>query len=126
MRSKGLAGGSTIQLAGQLYALVLSGISLAILPAATRNALLQTLDVFRSEGGTVAYDSNHRPQLWESREEAQDVNNRMWALTDIALPSVDDEMAIFGAYRSDYTGRSNRKLYYAWFGCLMKSTLYFG
>ncbi len=73
----------------------LSGITLAILPEPMRHDLMQALDDFRAEGGLLAYDSNHRPRLWESPETARGVNTAMWSRTDIALPSVDDEMAIF-------------------------------
>lgn len=74
----------------------LSGISLAILPPESRIRLMAALDTFRAGGGVVAYDSNHRPKLWESSEMAQEVNAQMWTRTDIALPSVDDEMLIYG------------------------------
>lgn len=74
----------------------LSGISMAILPAAIREKLIDFIAAFRAKGGTFAYDSNYRPRLWEDQATAQGVNNRMWQLADIALPSVDDEMALFG------------------------------
>lgn len=74
----------------------LSGISMAILPAAIREKLIDFIVAFRAKGGTFAYDSNYRPRLWEDQATAQGVNNRMWQLADIALPSVDDEMALFG------------------------------
>lgn len=74
----------------------LSGITLAILPEDTRGALFEALDTFRSAGRLVAYDSNYRPQLWASNAAARQVNEEMWARTDIALPSVDDERTIFG------------------------------
>jgi len=74
----------------------LSGISLAILPAEIRNTLISALARFRASGGIVAYDSNHRPRLWEDVETARATNMAMWAQTDIALPSVDDEMDLFG------------------------------
>ena len=74
----------------------LSGITLAILPDESRGRLMAALDAFRQSGGLVAYDSNHRPRLWDSRAQAQDVNAQMWARTDIGLPSVDDEMLIYG------------------------------
>lgn len=75
---------------------VLSGISLAILSEPGRARLFQYLDDFRASGGTTVYDSNYRPQLWNSREQAQAANHQMWLRTDIALPSVDDEMALHG------------------------------
>ncbi len=79
----------------------LSGITLAILPPAVRLRLMSALDRFRASGGLVAYDSNHRPLLWESTEEAREVNLAMWSRTDIALPSVDDELKIHGETSED-------------------------
>ncbi len=73
-----------------------SGISLAILPPQTRLSFLNALEGFRARGGLVAFDSNYRPRLWESREVAQELTEAAWQLADIALPSIDDEMALFG------------------------------
>lgn len=75
---------------------VLSGISLAILPQPAREALRGALARLRARGGRVAFDSNHRPRLWESPEAARRETAALWALTDIGLPSLDDETALFG------------------------------
>ncbi|MEM1163627.1 MAG: sugar kinase [Pseudomonadota bacterium] len=81
----------------QDYDLVLlTGISIAILPEATRGALVGAIKDFRTSGGILAYDSNHRPRLWATGADAQVWNRDFWGLADIALPSVDDEMLIFG------------------------------
>lgn len=74
----------------------LSGISLAILPAQVRAAFWEWAAGYRARGGKVAFDSNYRPKLWDSRETAQSETMRAWAMADVALPSVDDEMALFG------------------------------
>jgi len=74
----------------------LSGITLAILPDAVRGALLDWIAVYRAQGGRFAFDSNYRPRLWASADEARHWIGRAWAACDIALPSVDDEMALFG------------------------------
>jgi len=74
----------------------MSGISLAILPPQMRARLIDWAADFSAAGGWFVYDSNHRPSLWESVEVAREVNTAMWARADIALPSVDDEMALFG------------------------------
>ncbi len=74
----------------------LSAITLAILPASVRTQLLNTLHQLRTEHGTrVAFDSNYRPALWESKTAAQHAIADAWRICDIALPSVDDEMALF-------------------------------
>ena len=71
--------------------LYLSGITLAILPATTRTALLEWLRQF---AGRVAFDGNYRPRLWESAEVALATMNALWDRADVALPSIDDEMAL--------------------------------
>ena len=75
--------------------LYLSGISIAILPEETRNRLINYIGVFRKNGGKFVFDSNYRPRLWGDTKTAREVTMQMWSLTDIALPSLDDEMALF-------------------------------
>ncbi len=75
---------------------LLSGISMAILPPEIRQRIFDWAERFTAAGGTLAYDSNHRPRLWEDVGTARAVNDAMWARADIALPSVDDEMALYG------------------------------
>ena len=74
----------------------LSGITLAILLPEGRTELLDRLAKLRMAGKRVAFDSNYRPKLWPDAETARQVVAAAWAITDIALPSVDDEMALFG------------------------------
>jgi len=74
----------------------LSGITLAILPDAVRAALLDWIAGYRFKGGRFAFDSNYRPRLWDSVEDARHWIGRAWQICDIALPSLDDEMALFG------------------------------
>lgn len=76
--------------------LFLSGITLAILSPDARTALIGRLAVLRARGMRLAFDSNYRPLLWEDADTARAVIGAMWRLTDFALPSVDDEMALFG------------------------------
>ncbi|GAA6206789.1 sugar kinase [Cognatishimia sp. WU-CL00825] len=78
---------------GMVY---LSGITMAILQPDARQKVLDFIQAYRASGGLFAYDSNYRPRLWESQEEAQKVNESLWRVCDIALPSIDDEMALFG------------------------------
>lgn len=76
--------------------LYLSGITLAILTPAARAALFARLAALRAAGRRVAFDSNYRPRLWPDATTARQVIAQAWALADIALPSVEDEMALFG------------------------------
>ncbi len=86
----------SLETLNQFDLIYLSGISMAILPANVRSQLIDFIATFRNAGGTFAYDSNYRPRLWEDQATAQEVNARMWGLADIALPSIDDEMELFG------------------------------
>lgn len=76
--------------------LYFSAISLAVIGQETRDRLFDWLKGYRAEGGRVAFDSNYRPALWPNRETAFAEVARAWSMTDIALPSLDDEMALFG------------------------------
>lgn len=74
----------------------LSGITLAILSPAARGMLGGFLSGYRVRGGRVAFDSNYRPRLWPDAATARREIGALWAVTDIGLPSVDDEMALWG------------------------------
>ncbi len=74
----------------------LSGISVAILSPEARADLREFLVRYRAAGGLVSFDSNYRPRLWPDRDTARREIASFWSLTDIALPSIDDEMALFG------------------------------
>lgn len=74
----------------------LSAITLAILPPDVRAGLIAWIAQFRKRGGRFAFDSNYRPRLWEDRETARAAVSAAWAVCDIGLPSIDDEMALFG------------------------------
>lgn len=71
----------------------LSGITLAILAPEARETLLGVLAAVRTEGAIVSFDPNIRPSLWASETEIGETVARMLAMTDIALPSFDDEAA---------------------------------
>ncbi len=74
----------------------LSGITLAVLYPAGREALAGALGALRARGGRVAFDGNYRPRLWSGPDEAREVMGRFWAMTDIGLPSADDEIDLWG------------------------------
>ena len=77
----------------QFDGLYLSGITLAILPQNIRLALLEWLHAAPVQ---VIFDSNYRAHLWEDRATAQKIIAAFWQRADIALPSIDDEMDVFG------------------------------
>ena len=74
----------------------LSAITLAIWPDAVRLEFYKWAAGYRAAGGQIAFDSNYRPALWISSEIARDRIRQCWEMTDIAMPSVDDEMEAFG------------------------------
>jgi len=75
----------------------LSGITLAIMQPDARQRLMGHLKTESEAGRTrVAFDSNYRPQLWESKAVAKAVISDMWQIADIAFPSIDDEMLLYG------------------------------
>jgi 2-dehydro-3-deoxygluconokinase len=74
----------------------LSGISLAILSPTDRDLLIATLARCRAAGGKVVFDNNYRPRLWESADAAREAYGRVLAHADIALLTLDDEVALYG------------------------------
>jgi 2-dehydro-3-deoxygluconokinase len=89
------AGKVLVELAGARM-VYLSGISLAILAPADRELLIAALAQCRAAGGSVVFDNNYRPRLWESVEVARTVYGRVLAHADIALLTLDDEVALYG------------------------------
>jgi len=76
----------------------LSGISLAILSEENRSVLFGLLETAKQGGAKIVFDNNFRPQLWESAQHAAKAYGKMLSLTDIALLTFDDELAIYGAH----------------------------
>lgn len=73
----------------------LSGISVAILPAADRQRLLLLLLKLAENGVKIAFDSNYRPALWDNAAQARACYQQILSLTDIALVTDDDEQALW-------------------------------
>lgn len=82
--------------------LYVSGITLAIITPEARTRLVGFLETFRARGGKVAFDSNYRPRLWASKEEAQEAVMAIMAHTDIALLTLDDEHLLWGEAPVEY------------------------
>lgn len=74
----------------------LSGITLSILDAPSRERLWTVLDAVRAAGGRVAFDTNYRPWGWPDERAARVAVERTLERTDIALPTLDDERQLFG------------------------------
>lgn len=82
-----------------------SGITLAILSVSDRTHLLDNLRALRASGGTIAFDPNLRPGLWQAREDMTEVVTRAAAVSDIVLPSFEDEAVWFGDATPEATAR---------------------
>jgi len=72
-----------------------SGITLAILSAKARLTLFEVLAEARIAGSVVSFDPNIRRPLWASEQHARDAVLQMLSITDIALPSFDDETSLW-------------------------------
>lgn len=82
-----------------------SGITVAILPAEDRLRLLDALARFRAAGGMVVFDPNLRPRLWDSPDRMTQAIMAAAAVSDIALPSFEDEHVWFNDADPEATAR---------------------
>ena len=80
-----------------------SGITLAILDAPSRENLFAALRKGRNDGKKIAFDTNLRPKLWASAQEMTQTVMLAAALSDIVLPSHEDEAEWFGDLSSQAT-----------------------
>ncbi|MEN8833621.1 MAG: sugar kinase [Pacificibacter sp.] len=72
-----------------------SGITLAILDEPSRARLFAALGAARVAGKTIAFDPNLRPRLWSDTPVMTDAIMQGAAVSDIALPSFEDEATWF-------------------------------
>lgn len=79
-----------------------SGISLAILPPADRDRLLA---IARRCQGQVAFDGNYRPYGWQSINVARRCLEAVGKIAKIALPTAQDDNALFGPASAEDHGR---------------------
>jgi 2-dehydro-3-deoxygluconokinase len=78
--------------------LYLSGITLSLYSDDALGQLWQFLADYRRQGGKVVFDINYRPASWPDQTRTLDVFGQMLQLTDIALPSFDDEKLLYGEH----------------------------
>lgn len=76
--------------------LYFSGITLSLYHEDARAKLFAFLSAYRKDGGQIYFDNNFRPRQWPDPAEAQAAFEAMYRLTDIALPTADDEKQLFG------------------------------
>lgn len=89
--------------------LYLSGISLGILPEKSLHGLFGYLTAYRQAGGKIIFDGNYRPNLWINAATARQVYTQMYSLTDLALPTLEDESLLFGFETAEQVIEALRK-----------------
>lgn len=87
----------------QMDMIYLSGISLAILPPVDREILVEMLQAASQKGVEIAFDSNYRPALWDSAQQARQCYNEVLSVTDLALVTNDDERLLWGDNSDEQT-----------------------
>ena len=73
-----------------------TGITLAIIGVEGRRNLVEALGRARARGARVSFDPNLRRRLWPDEAVAREAQAAIYAVTDIALPSFDDEATLWG------------------------------
>jgi 2-dehydro-3-deoxygluconokinase len=74
----------------------LSGVSLAVVGAAGRSVLGELLVEARQAGAAIAFDPNHRPQLWDSPEQARAAVEAVIPLCRYISTQVSDLTGLYG------------------------------
>jgi 2-dehydro-3-deoxygluconokinase len=74
----------------------LSAVTLSLLSASAHERLLVLLDGLRRDGTRVAFDTNYRPRGWPDPDTARRRIADALGRCDLALPTLDDERALFG------------------------------
>jgi 2-dehydro-3-deoxygluconokinase len=73
-----------------------SGVTLSLYSAAGLDVFERILKSAKTAGAKIAFDSNYRPRGWRGdAERARTAFRRFLTLCDIALPSLDDEQALW-------------------------------
>ena len=81
----------------------LSGISAAVIESGGRKNLLSVVESLRARGVKFVYDPNFRPKLWGDLAEMRDFSREIARLSELVMPTFDDEIAAFGDRSPDET-----------------------
>lgn len=76
--------------------LYFSGITLSLYGEQGRARFIAMLRAAKAKGARIAFDGNYRPRGWAGPEAARAVFNAILPLVDVALPTLEDEQAVFG------------------------------
>jgi len=82
-------------------AVYFSGITLALMTPESLTVFCEFLKIFRSANKKVIFDNNYRPALWATPQDFLRACERVLALTDMFLPSLDDVMSSIGIFDRD-------------------------
>jgi len=78
-----------------------SAITLAIMTEKGRKKLFEIIANARKSGVKTVFDTNYRPRLYNNPEEAKDIYDETIQYCDMVLPSIDDEIELWGEISSD-------------------------
>ncbi len=87
---------SALARAAQARLLYLSGITLSLFTPAERDRIGALAAAVRAHGGDVAFDSNYRARGWPDAATARAAMSDFARHVSIALPTLDDDRALFG------------------------------
>lgn len=76
--------------------LFFSGITMAVIRPEHRATFLSELAHARAAGKTVVYDPNQRLRLWNDQAEMTKTNTQAASVSDVVLPSFDEEQLFYG------------------------------
>ncbi len=76
--------------------LYLSGITLSLYSDCALLRFMDLLARYCEQGGKVAFDGNYRPRLWQREVAAKEAFEALYRLSTIALPTLEDELLLFG------------------------------
>ena len=73
----------------------LTGITLALFSQSCLASFLEFMTAYRKNGGKLIFDSNYRPKLWSHKNLTIESYQKIYKITDIALPTIDDEIEVY-------------------------------
>ena len=92
-----------LALASNAHLFYLSGITLSLYEPHERTLIRELAARVRARGGEVAFDPNYRPALWWSPHEARSAVEEIAPVVTTALPTLEDEQALWGDDRAEAT-----------------------
>lgn len=72
-----------------------SGISLAVIHTNDRQKFWQMVEILQQAGVSIVFDPNYRARMWDTPEQAREQFDQAFALSDVALPGVDDFQQLY-------------------------------